>query len=48
MKKYGKGKVIPEKSDDTKTAKKNFTKKDREDLIDESTEGDEKDTPKQR
>jgi hypothetical protein len=38
MKKYGKGKVIPEKDDDKKVAKKNFTKKDREELVEESTE----------
>ena len=45
MKKYGTGKVLPEKGDDTKTAKKNFTAKDREELIEESTEDDARDTP---
>ena len=39
MKKYGTGKVIPEKGDDQKTAKKRWSKKDQEELEEESTEG---------
>ena len=45
MKKFGVGRIIPEFGDDTKTAAKHFTDKDREDLLEESTEEDEDDTP---
>jgi hypothetical protein len=39
MKKYGTGKVIPEKGDDQKLAKKNWTEQDQEELEAEGTKG---------
>ena len=41
MKKYGTVVVLPEEGDDKKTAAKNFSEKDREALIEESSEEDE-------
>ena len=45
MKKFGAGEIIPESTDDVKIAKKHFTSKDREELIEEITEDDARDTP---
>jgi hypothetical protein len=40
MRKFGTGTVIPEPGDDQKTAAKHFTDKDREELVEESTQDD--------
>jgi hypothetical protein len=42
MKKYGTGKVIPEKGDDQKTAKKNWTPEDEASLAEENKTGADK------
>lgn len=41
MRKFGRGKILPEKGDDQKVAKKNFTDKDRAELEEEIKEEEE-------
>lgn len=42
MKKFGTGKVLPEKGDDTKTAKRNWTPEDDAELAEENQTGADK------
>ena len=42
MKKFGAGEIIPEKGDDTKTAKRNWTPEDDAELAEENQTGADK------